>query len=65
MTSVGDRAHRVRACMSRPWNLNKPVRQNGATQSPRAPCSRASIPDLLLGRRHERPGARLPSGDPS
>jgi len=36
-----------------------------APQSPRAPCSRASSPDLLLGTRHERPGARLPSGDPS
>ncbi len=31
--------------------------KTGQPQSPRAPCSRASIPDLLLGRRHERPGA--------
>jgi hypothetical protein len=38
-----------------------------APQSPGAPCSRAPMPDLLLGAgRRERPAVPgLPSGDPS
>jgi len=47
------------AILRRP-SCTRKVLTSPALQSPQAPCSRAPIPDLLLGRRQGRPGrARL------
>ena len=47
----------VQSPVGRPRGSGSPYRGHCAPQSPRAPCSRASIPDLLLSAgRRERPG---------